>query len=263
MKKYYFFFTTFLLYSCIPDTIISQNKNVIGSPTNNPSSTLSVIVSQPPVMTPTPTPPDQPIFYPTPTPSAFDNLHGKYIKSIGIYTNDYENPISFRNILDPKQRIDGEYNILSRETKKFRVEMILSDNSILKDTIFWDSSNSEVVSIDSEGILKAGNKFGSSHITISTKNYPSVYLLFKVNYLESLKTVSNIKDPDCNTKKINIEKQRIETINYVDNKYIGSVLSTDITYNLATFNGKVYDKNNNPIDGAKVTAFSIEDKLNN
>lgn len=264
MKKFALLFTALLFYSCMPTTVVTQNHNSLSPVTIYPSSTTSSLPdSQPTRSTPTPTPPNFPILYPTPTPSPFDNLYGKYIKSIGVYTDGFDFPISFRNTTDASLRTDGAYNILKGETKKFRVEMVLSDDSILKDTILWESSNPNTVSIDSDGIIRTGENYGTSYISIFAKNYPSVYLVFKVNYLESL-NISELKDSNCNTIKIYVQKQRVETANFnTDNIDSVNKTSGNIAYDLATFNGKVYDTNNNPIEGAKVTAFSLEDKLNN
>jgi hypothetical protein len=215
-----------LIISCTPNV-----NNTNPNKTNNPSSKTTDFSSI-----------DQNIITPKPSPS-INNQIPSYIKTSGIvrriYSSD-DNIIFLDNV--------GTYRMLINEKKKFLAEIYI--DGILYNDIVFESSNPNLLSIDSNGVATTFSGTGEAIIKAHLKNNPSINTLLKIQILETLLTTKTEYDKDCNTIYVQYTLNRADN-NFLPNRDIG--MSLDISGS-ATFNGKVFDPNGVPVDGVKINA---------
>ncbi|MFN8578596.1 MAG: hypothetical protein U0354_17350 [Candidatus Sericytochromatia bacterium] len=238
-----------LIVSCTPNvnnTLPNPNKTNSPNPKGSNSTNTNVIPSQSPKSTNNPTiTPSITISTPIPSPSINNQVPNYPITGAvtgRIYSLD--DNISFANS-------SGSYRMLINEKRRFASEIYI-DGIVYNDIVF-ESSNSHLLSIDSNGIATTFGGTGEVIIKAYLRKTPSISTSLKIQILETLLTKKPQYDKDCNTIYVDY------TLNRAENPFIPPNYSGDVGVTLdiserATFNGKVFDPNGVPVDKAIVNA---------
>lgn len=149
----------------------------------------------------------------------------------------------------------ANYNILPNEKKKFDAYFI-EGSEIKKSDIGWSSSNTDIATVDDNGLVSATNKssnqdlIGSTTIKVYIKSNPEISISFAIKLYKKLEIIS--KDPiSCKE----ISRKNLPRYQPVENPSPGG--STSDIMERTTFYGKVYDKDKNLLDGVTVTAKKV------
>lgn len=179
------------------------------------------------------------------------SLTYKSSKEIKIFDGDNEVVTQNVNI---HSNTEVSYNIVSGESKKLSAIAFYNDGSTQKDLI-WNSSDTSIVMVDNSGLIKSGSILGTAYISVFEKDNPNFKLKIYINHLKNLNIIVT-RLLDCNPTEVTIERQRFEY------KFDSSVaVGTTGDPNLGcrtSFLGKVYDTDNNEINGAIVESKVIE-----
>ncbi len=146
------------------------------------------------------------------------------------------------------------YNDIFNSQKIFFVQVFYKDGStsVATDTV-WTTEDPDVATVSNKGVVSTGSKEGSAKITVALKSGDSTSdntFSFYVNSYKSFDYTYYVSDPI--TGKQNLVYATREK--YVEASRACSCDPVDI----ATFNGKVYDRNGVPVDDASVSAVSSQ-----
>ncbi|MFN8672509.1 MAG: Ig-like domain-containing protein [Candidatus Sericytochromatia bacterium] len=151
--------------------------------------------------------------------------------------------------------------------KNINVLVTLGDETIIR-ALNKDSNNEDEKVFFVEGI-----NFGEARIRIELKDFKENFIQFPIGFRKSLKEVVTEKNPCEDYKTYTRELYPQYFVVYQDSSsytypysgdalapaiYTGATGVTSDIRELATFNGRVYDTSGVPVDGATVTAKSVD-----
>lgn len=262
MKVYRLGITLFLcLYSCTSTVI----QNTTSSPSNVQPTAIatnqSENISSPNIQV---TPSANII----PSPSSTGIINARDISSITIIADD--NTVIGKETFKTDFSIPGSYNlysynILPNEKKKFDAYFVES-SEIKEQDILWSSSNTDIATVDSNGLVSSTNKnssqelIGFTIIKAYVKSNPEIAVSFTVNLYNKLEVTVKNKNSLCQEVQSTVTLPRYQSINGFS-EIGGGGITPDIRER-TTFYGRIYDKDKNLLDGVNITAETINEVEN-